>query len=207
MHYRTGRSSAESVVDRIRESGGLAHTVRADVTAPEEVDGMAERIKVRVGGLDALINNVGQFLIKRLDDLTIEEWDAQIASTVSATFYVSRAMLPLLRQGGGRIINISDAGADRIAARPRTLPYYIGKTGVLALTKTMAVTEARYGITVNAILPGVLENSDPMPPLSRMPSRRYGRFDDVMGAIGFLLDERSDYVSGSFIQVGGGWNL
>ncbi len=207
VHYRSSRSEAESAADLIREAGGDAHTMQGDVTVPEQVQAMAERIRVEVGGLDVLVNNVGQFLIKHVDDLTVEEWDAQIASTVSATFYVSRAMLPMLRDGGGRIVNISDSGADRIAARPRTLPYYIGKAGVLTLTRTMAVTEARHGITVNAILPGALENSEPAPPLSRMPSGRYGKFDDVRAAIGFLLDERSDYISGSFIQVGGGWNL
>ncbi|MCY4370002.1 MAG: SDR family oxidoreductase [bacterium] len=207
VHYRASRRDAESVVSLIRGAGGRAHSVRGDVTVPREVQAMAERILADVGGLDAVVNNVGQFVVKSLDDLTVEEWDAQIASTVSATFYVSRAMLPMLRERGGRIINISDSGADRISARPRTLPYYVGKTGILMLTKTMAVTEAQYGITVNAILPGVLENSEPLLPLTRIPAGRYGRFDDVAAAVRFLIAETSDYISGSFIQVGGGWNL
>lgn len=207
VHYRASRRDAESAVSSIREAGGRAHSIQGDVTVPGEVRAMAERIRTEVGGLDALVNNVGQFIVKSLDDLTVEEWDEQIATTVSATFYVSKAMLPMLREGGGRIINISDSGADRLSARPRTLPYYVGKTGILMLTKTMAVTEAQYGITVNAILPGVLENSDPLPPLARIPARRYGSFDDVGAAIRFLIGESSDYVSGSFIQVGGGWNL
>lgn len=207
VHYRSSRHDAESAVSQIRESGGFAHSVEGDVTIPAQVQAMAERIRTEVGGLDALVNNVGQFMVRSLDDLTVEEWDAQIASTVSAAFYVSRAMLPMLRERGGRIINISDSGADRISARPRTLPYYVGKTGILMLTKTMAVTEAPYGITVNAILPGVLENSQPLPPLTRIPARRYGTFDDVAAAIRFLVGAGSDYINGSFIQVGGGWNL
>lgn len=207
VHFRSSRAAAESVAGLIQEAGGRAHVVQGDVTVPEQVGDMAERIGADVGGLDALVNNVGQFVLKHLDDLTVEEWDAQIASTVSATYYVSKAMLPMIRQGGGKIINISDAGADRITARPRTLPYSVGKTGVLMLTRTMAVTEAPYGITVNAVLPGVLENSDPLLPVGRIPAGRYGRFDDVGAAIRFLLDDRSDYISGSFIQVGGGWNL
>lgn len=207
VHYRSSRHDAESAAGRIRESGGRAHCVRGDVTVPGDVQTMAERIRAEVGGLDALVNNVGQFIVKSLDDLTVEEWDTQIASTVSATFYVCKAMLPMLREGGGRIVNISDSGADRLSARPRTLPYYVGKTGILMLTKTMAVTEARYGITVNAILPGVLENSEPLLALTKIPAGRYGRFDDVAAAIRFLVGDSSDYVSGSFIQVGGGWNL
>lgn len=207
VNYRTGRAEAESAVERIRRGGGRAHAVQGDITVPAEVSAMAGAVRAQVGGLDGLVNNVGEFILKDFDELSVEDWDLQIASTVSAAYYVSKAMLPMLREGGGRIVNISDSGADRLSARPRCLPYYIGKTGVLILTKTMAVTEAPYGITVNAILPGALENSDPLPSLSRMPARRHGRFEDVLAAVRFLFDGGAGYISGSFIQVGGGWNL
>lgn len=207
VNYRTGRAEAESAVERIRRGGGRAHAVQGDITVPAEVSAMAGAVRAQVGGLDGLVNNVGEFILKDFDELSVEDWDIQIASTVSAAYYVSKAMLPMLREGGGRIVNISDSGADRLSARPRCLPYYIGKTGVLILTKTMAVTEAPYGITVNAILPGALENSDPLPSLSRMPARRHGRFEDVLAAVRFLFDGGAGYISGSFIQVGGGWNL
>ena len=207
VHYRSSCTAARSAVAAIREGGGRAHCVMADVTVPADVEAMADVIRAEVGGLDALVNNVGQFIHKSLDDLTTQEWDTQIASTVSATYYVTKAMLPMLRDGGGRIINISDSGADRLTARPNSLPYYVGKTGVLIVTKTMAVTEAPYGITVNAVLPGALENSDPLPRVARIPARRHGRFEDISAAVRFLLGCQTDYISGSFIQVGGGWNL
>lgn len=207
VHYQSSREQAEQVVLEIEGSGGTAHLVSGDVTRPDEVETMATSIGEAVGGLDALINNVGGFILKDFDDLTVEDWDAQIASTVSATYYVSRAMLPMLREGGGRIVNISDSGADRLSARPRNLPYYVGKTGILIVTKTMAVTEAPYQVTVNAIMPGVIENSDPLPDPSRIPAGRHGTFDDIAAAVDFLLAERSGYITGSFIQVGGGWNL
>lgn len=207
VHYRSSREQAEQVVHEIEGSGGTAHLVSGDVTRPDEVETMATSVGEAVGGLDALINNVGGFILKDFDDLTVEDWDAQIASTVSATYYVSRAMLPMLREGGGRIVNISDSGADRLSARPRNLPYYVGKTGILIVTKTMAVTEAPYQVSVNAIMPGVIENSDPLPDASRIPAGRHGTFDDIGAAVDFLLAEQSGYITGSFIQVGGGWNL
>ena len=207
VHYRSSREQAEQVVLEIEGSGGTAHLVSGDVTRPDEVETMATSIGEAVGGLDALINNVGGFILKDFDDLTVEDWDAQIASTVSATYYVSRAMLPMLREGGGRIVNISDSGADRLSARLRNLPYYVGKTGILIVTKTMAVTEAPYQVSVNAIMPGVIENSDPLPDASRIPAGRHGTFDDIGAAVDFLLAEQSGYITGSFIQVGGGWNL
>lgn len=207
VHYRSSREQAEQVVLEIEGSGGTAHLVSGDVTRPDEVETMATSVGEAVGGLDALINNVGGFILKDFNDLTVEDWDAQIASTVSATYYVSRAMLPMLREGGGRIVNISDSGADRLSARPRNLPYYVGKTGILIVTKTMAVTEAPYQVSVNAIMPGVIENSDPLPDASRIPAGRHGTFDDIGAAVDFLLAEQSGYITGSFIQVGGGWNL
>ena len=207
VNYRTSRAEAESAVEEIRRGGGRAHAVQGDVTDPAEAAALAESVRELMGGLDGLINNAGAFILEDFDDLSVEHWDLQIASTVSAAYYVSRAVLPMLREEGGRIINISDAGADRITARPRCLPYYIGKTGVLILTKTMAVTEAPYGVTVNAVLPGALENSDPAPAPARIPAGRYGRFEDVLEAVRFLLGGGAGYISGSFIQAGGGWNL
>lgn len=207
VHYRSSRSQAEETVWAIREAGGRAHLVSGDVTCPAEVEQLVGEAAAVMGGLDVLVNNVGEFLPGRVDEISVEQWDRQLASTVSAAFYVSRACLPLLRDGGGRIINISDSRAERIVASPRTCPYQIGKMGVLVLTRTLARTEARYGITVNALLPGVLENSDPRTDAEAVPAGRLGNFRDVLGAVDFLLSPQSDYVTGAFLQIGGGWNL
>ena len=207
VHYRRSAGPAQEVADQVREFGATAYVVSGDVTNPAEVEAMAAEVLEHAGGLDALINNVGGFTLKDFDDLTTDEWDDQLASTVSATYYVSRAMRSMLRDGGGRIVNVSDSAADRLSARPRNLPYYVGKTGILILTKTMAVTEAPYGVSVNAIMPGILENSEPLPDVTRIPAGRHGSFDDIGAAVDFLLAEGSGYITGSFIQVGGGWNL
>ena len=207
VHYRSSRAEAMETAAEIHRRGGKAHLVPGDVTRPAEAEAMGGAVRARMGGLDALVNNVGGFLSKHLDDLTTEEWDYQIASTVSATWYVTRAVLPMLRERGGRIVNFSDSGADRIEAQPRYLPYYVGKTGILILTRTMAVTEAPYGVSVNAVMPGVIENSDPLPPPQDVPAGRHGSFDDVGAAVDFLLAPGAGYLTGSFLQVGGGYNL
>ena len=208
VHYRSSHREAEEVVAEIERGGGQAHLVAGDVSRPDDVRAMSDLVQGRAGGLDALVNNVGAYLVRDFDDLTTDEWDYQIAATVSATYYVSRAMLPMLRANGGRIINFSDSGADRIEARPRHLPYYVGKTGILILTKTMAVTEAAHGITVNAILPGVFENSvPPLPPATEIPAGRHGSFDDIAAAVDFLLSPAAGHTTGSYLQIGGGYNL
>lgn len=207
VHYRRSRPQAEETARAIREAGGRAHLVSGDVAKPDEAESMVGEAARAMGGLDVLVNNVGEFLPGYPDEISVEQWDRQLASTVSATFYVSRACLPLLRDGGGRIINISDSRAERIVASPRTLPYQVGKTGVLILTRTLARTEARHGVTVNALLPGVLENSDPPGDPGKIPAGRLGKFQDALGAVDYLLSPQADYVTGAFLQVGGGWNL
>lgn len=208
VHYRRSGDEAARVAAGIEAAGGTGVMVSGDVTdataATEVVTSAAEQL----GGLDVLVNNVGGFLLKDLADLTPDEWDGQLASTVSATFYVTQAALRWLRQSGrGRIINFSDSSADKIVARPRSTPYSIGKTGILILTRSLAVTEARHGVTVNAILPGVMENSDPLPTANRIPAGRHGTAADVGAAIEFLISEEASYITGTFVHVGGGWNL
>ncbi len=208
VHYRRSREEAEQVVAGVEAAGGSGVTVSGDVTEPAAAAAMVESAVDQLGGLDVLVNNVGGFLLKDVAELTPQEWDGQLASTASATFYVTHAALPWLRRSErGRIINFSDSSADKIMARPRSTPYSIGKTGILILTRSLAVAEAPHGITVNAILPGVMENSNPLPDASRIPARRHGTAADVGAAIEFLISEEASYVTGTFVQVGGGWNL
>lgn len=207
VHYRSSREDAEETVRLVTEAGGTAEVVSADLSDPDSVEAMAGTLESS-GGLDVLVNNVGGFIIRHTDELTTDDWDRVLAATASATFYTTRALLPLLRGGDhARIVNIADSGADNLRASPKSLPYYVGKTGVLIMTKTFAVTEAPRGVTVNAIMPGVLENSITFPAMDKIPAGRLGTFDDITSAVRYLVSPEADYVTGSYIQVGGGWNL
>lgn len=207
VHYRSSRDEAEETAGLIAATGGTAELVAGDLSDPASVEAMAESLGA-AGGLDVLINNVGGFIIRHTDDLTTDDWDHVLAATASATFYTTRALLPLLRESEhGRIVNIADSGADNLRASPKSLPYYVGKTGVLIMTKTFAVTEASRGVTVNAVMPGVLENSITFPALDKIPAGRLGTLHDIAGAVRYLVSPEADYVTGSYLQVGGGWNL
>jgi NAD(P)-dependent dehydrogenase (short-subunit alcohol dehydrogenase family) len=207
VHYRSSVDEAEETARLVAGAGGAAELVRADLTDPESVAGMADSLESGLG-IDVLVNNVGGFIIRHTDELTTADWDRVLSGTASATFYTTRALLPLLRgRPHARVVNVADSGADNIRASPKSLPYYVGKTGVLIMTKTFAVTEAPRGVTVNAVMPGVLENSITFPDLEKIPAGRLGTFDDIAGAVRYLVSAEADYVTGSYVQVGGGWNL
>lgn len=206
VHYRSSELEASHLVDEIRRSGGSADLEQADLAQARDAKALAERIGDGER-LDGLINNAGELLIKRFDELAADEWDAQIGSNLSAAFHITSALLPQLRHPGGRIINITDAAAGRMSPRPMTLPYSIAKSGMLVFTKTLARQEAEHGLTVNAVAPGILEHSDPLPAVDKIPAGRYGTNEDVAAVVDFLLSDGAEYVTGASIPVSGGWNL
>ena len=122
-------------------------------------------------------------------------------------FHLTQLTSDLLEaDGGGRIVNIGDSGADRIEARRQATPYHVAKVGLHILTRTHAQVLGARGITVNMISPGFLSNSvgEPGEPI---PAGRPGAFQDIAGALDFLLSEAAAYTSGTNLLVNGGWNL
>ena len=207
VHYNKSKKEAESVKKEIEKLGKCSITVKADLTNPKEVEQMFKDVIQKFRKIDILINNVGNFIFKNIDEYSAEEWDYLLDTTLNTTFYCCKFALPYMRkQKFGRIINIADSLADRIQASPKLTPYIIGKTGVLILTQTLAVTEAKYNINVNAVSPGVMENSV-VKPEDEIPKGRYGTYEDITNPMLFLLDKKSDYITGANIKVNGGWRL
>lgn len=209
INYRTSRTQAESLVKRIRGRGGQAIACHADVTRHREVRKMIGRVDRTFGRLDVLINNVGDYLEKPLARVSMEEWETIIRSNLTSAFLCSREALPLMRKRrGGRIVMIGYAPAGKLAASPRCAVYHLAKTGALILAKSMAVEEARHGITVNMISPGTIFNSVKKPsttPLDYIPVGRFCRYDDLLGMLDYLLSEEASYVTGGHFVVSGGY--
>jgi 3-oxoacyl-[acyl-carrier protein] reductase len=135
------------------------------------------------------------------------------ANNLDPVFYLARAAAPgMIRHGWGRIISFSIARAEQLAAQPELTAHAIAKTGVLVLTRTLARVLAPHGITVNAISPGFIDSGNPLPAelqsiAQRVPAGYVGTVDDAVSAVRFLVSEEARYVTGSNIQVGGGWGL
>lgn len=204
LHYFSSRKEARALAKTLPEAAFFG----ADLSQEKEAKKIITQVIKRFGRLDALIHCSGSYQPKTTDRLTEKEWHLGIHSTVTTCFFTTRAALPYLRKSKkGRIINLGDSSCAKLGPRHLAISYHIGKTGVLLLTKTFAKQEAPYGITVNMISPGILENSldiDKAPPI---PAGRLGKFEDIIQAADFLLEEKTQYLTGSNLIVSGGWNL
>ncbi|MFC1564053.1 SDR family NAD(P)-dependent oxidoreductase [candidate division KSB1 bacterium] len=210
INYLNSADKADRLKDKIISSGGNAATVKADVTKADEVKQLIKEGRRIFGKIDILINNVGDFLYKDLSDITIEDWDHMLSSNLNSAFYCTKEVLPDMRkQKWGRIINIGVAGLNKLAAQPMITPYMIAKTGLLQLTRSLAVSEALFGITVNMVSPGMIDCGNYSAAfmkrvVNEIPAGRLGSPSDIANAVLFLVEERSSYITGADLEVCGG---
>ena len=199
INYRTSGDAAEALA---AETGGRA--LQGDVSSRDEVARMFADVAAREGHLDLLVNNVGIYEPKPLLEVTPDDWDAALGANLSGSFYCIHAALPLLREGG-QIVTLGYAGLDTLAANPEATPYQVSKTGMLVLTKSLAVALGPRRIRANMISPGQLANSVDLPEdiEATIPLGRAGTLDDIASALGFLLD--NTYVTGVNLDVAGGY--
>lgn len=207
VNYRTKREEAEQVAEEARSHGVKAVALQADVSDEAEAQRLVAQAADFAGGLAVLVNNVGNYHHGPLPELTATRMQEMLNSNLMTTFHTCQAAIPLMeRRGGGRIINLGYAGAEKILARPGIVAYGIAKTGVILYSKSLAKVHAGSGITVNVVSPGVLENSETFPPMSEIPAGRSGTLDELAGAVRYLLSEEAAYINGVTIEVAGGWN-
>ncbi|WP_027891375.1 bifunctional dihydropteridine reductase/dihydrofolate reductase TmpR [Calidithermus chliarophilus] len=207
VHYRSSEAEAERTRAEAEALGVRAVKLRADVTDLEQARCLVEQAVGQLGGLHVLVNNVGDYLKKPVEELTAREWQALLDSNLNAPFYVTQAALPHLRAAGwGRVVNIGYAGAHNLVARSSIAPYAIAKTGLILYSKALAERVAPWGVTVNVVAPGVAENSVSQP-LEEIPMGRAARLDELARAVLFFVDEGSAYLTGQVLEVAGGWNL
>jgi 3-oxoacyl-[acyl-carrier protein] reductase len=214
LNYHGDGGAAQSA---LRDFEGLpvkAMTVKADVSASAGASHLIETAVSELGSLDVLVNNVGPFLVRALYDTTDEEWRHILDSNLSSAFYCSRAALRVMREKrAGSIINIGALNVEHSPIGVFEAPaYYIAKSGVIMLTRSLARSEASWGIRVNAVNPGFIETetygqyrAENKAAWARMvPLGRLGAPGDVAEAVSFLASEKARYVTGAVLHVHGG---
>lgn len=208
VHYNRSVAQAEATAQEVRALGVRAETIRAELAAPAEIEAMFATVAESFGRLNVLVNNAATFERTPLDQLTAEQWDAQMAVNARAPALCMRHAVPLMADGGV-IINVTDIAAEKPwAGYPA---YCASKAALVALTKSAAKSLAGRNIRVNAVAPGVVEwtegttEQEKDTVLAQVPLRRIGSAEDVAAVVVFLA--RSDYITGQNIRVDGGWNM
>jgi 3-oxoacyl-[acyl-carrier protein] reductase len=140
------------------------------------------------------------------------EWRTIVASNLDSVYHMSRLALPHMRRNHwGRIVNLGAVGAERTVGQPKVAAYSAAKSAVVAFSKALALEEARGGITVNVVCPGVLKDGDEGGSDDhtgdRIPVGRIGCTDDVVRAVFFFCSPAADFVTGQVLAVAGGWHL
>jgi NAD(P)-dependent dehydrogenase (short-subunit alcohol dehydrogenase family) len=207
LHYQSSKVEAENFLAELQNICPEAQAIQADINQMNEVERLFQMIDNQYNRLDVLINNVGNYLKKDILDTSMEEWNEMIQNNLNAVFYTSKSAIRLMQKNKyGRIINVGYAGVGQIKAEPTVTPYFIAKTGALILTKSLAQSLANQNINVNMVSPGVLENSISKP-IHEIPKGRLAALTEFVEVVDFLLSEKADYLTGTHIEVAGGWRL
>lgn len=214
ISYRSSKAAAQGTLRELQARGAECFAVEADATVPAQVQVLIEKVVERFGRLDILVNNVGEFNWKPVAETSIEEWEKVLGSNLLSVFYASRAALPAMRrQRWGRIVNLGAAGAERAFGQATISAYAAAKAAVVSFSRSLAIEEAKHGITVNVINPSNIDEKaltlaearrlrDSRFPVGRPPTA-----EDVAVAVRFFVSEDADYITGQVLNVSGGWML
>lgn len=206
--------AAEAEAAKIAATGVKAIGLTVDVADRAAVDAALDQVRSQLGAPSIVVNSAGLSLHEPFMDITNEQFDRIVAINLTGTFNVCQSALPdLLEAGWGRIINISSSSVH--SGAPRLAAYVAAKSGVVGLTKALAIEFAPCGITVNSIAPGAVDT----PMLRRTmasgaitdkqaaaPVGRLGRPEDIAATTAFLVSEEAGYITGQLYGVNGGRN-
>ena len=210
-----GLSDAEATAAEIRASGGTASAFSADVTKSEELDAMAAAATERHGGIDVLCCNAGIFPQSHLENMSSDEWDLVLGTNLKGTFLAIKSCLPHLKKSScGRII-LTSSITGPITGYPGWTHYGASKSGQLGFMKTACMEFAKYGITINAVMPGNIVTEGLMglgedyleTMAASIPLKRLGSVADIGNAALFFASDEAGYITGQTIVVDGGQTI
>ncbi len=214
LSYARSTAEAEEAVQGIRAAGGEARLVPADLADPAAIDAMFAELNQSWGGADIVVHNAAATRDGYVMLMPLDAWDEVLQVNLRAVFLSSRhALRPMIRKKWGRIINVISPAA--LAGKAGAANYAAAKGGLLSFTRSLAREVGRYGITVNAVSPGVIETrlAESIPAGERQALRqqialgRFGEAREVAPAVCFLASPAASYVSGAILAVDGGLGL
>lgn len=214
INYRKSETEAMDLARQLtKEFGVKCITIQGDVSKQEDCERIVNKALSIYPSIDILIHNAGPYIHerKKLTEYTFDEWNHMVAGNLSAVFYLSKLLIPAMRQQKwGRIITM---GFDRVETAPGWIyrsAFAAAKTGLASLTRSIAIEEADYGITANMVSPGDIVDEWKEKIIKdsinhgQGPANRPGTGEDIARVISFLIDEDSSFITGSIIPVTGG---
>ena len=204
----------KNIKKKIIENKGDAIVVDTNVANEDSVNQMAEAAIKKFGKIDILINNAGIRHINNILDHTKKQWDEMISVNLTGPYLCCKAVIPhMIKNGKGKIINFGSIAS--FMGRPDRVAYVAAKTGVLGLTRALAVDLTGKNINVNTICPGLISTpfnqkfaEDPVHGEAWGNETIVGRWgvpSDISGAAVFLSSDDADFINGSEIKIDGGW--
>jgi NAD(P)-dependent dehydrogenase (short-subunit alcohol dehydrogenase family) len=214
VHYSSSAKEAEAVVAEIRQAGGRAEKVAADLRAPNGPHELAKLVRGIVGSrLDILVANAGIAKAASIEDTTVEDFDAVFAVNVRAPYFLVQQLLPVMGKGGS-IVFVSSLAAR---ASVGTLSAYAATKGaIVTLVTHFASALGERGIRVNAVAPGVVETDmsgfaktdvGRDLTLGMQALKRIAQPDDIGGVVAFLASDEARWITGDTVRVDGGSKL
>jgi len=203
----------KKVEKQIRENGGVVDSFAGDVTSPEAMEDLFTKTLDRFGGLDILVTSAGFTIPAKVQDLSPDLWKSGIDVNLSGAYYITHVVCRhMISQGAGRIIYIGSSGS--ITGGGGSAAYSAAKAGINGLVRALSKELAPEGITVNAVLPALIDtelfrNREPDPvkrnkKIGRIPVGRFGTPEDVANMVLFLASDQAGFISGQQIIVDGG---
>ncbi len=218
IHYRSSAAGAEGTAERVRRAGSQAHLVQGDITSWSDIKRMAEWAFAEMGGVDVLINNVGEMASGQASwtEVTDEAIDHVLAVDIKGTMLMVHEFgQRMMERGGGAIVNVGSTVIVR--GSPRAPQYAAGKYGLLGITKSYAKALAPT-VRVNTFAPGFMETEALLARpewkagrrqdvLSGTPAGKIPRPEEMTGAALFLASEDAHHITGSYMIADGGYSM
>ncbi|WP_145040366.1 SDR family oxidoreductase [Paenibacillus sp. Y412MC10] len=211
VNYASSPAKAEEVVGRIKQGGGEARAIQADISQVAEIERLFRETIEAYGGIDILVNNAGIMTTKPIAAMTEEDFDQQFAINVKGTYFAIQQAFHHMNSGG-RIINFSTSVAGQMFP---TYSVYAGTKGAVEqFTRQLAKEFGPKGITINAVAPGPIntelftvgKSEEQIAGIVSMNSfGRLGEPDDIAGVVLFLASEESKWITGQTLRVNGGF--
>jgi len=208
--YHSDENSAQNFKESAENLGVDYHIEKIDVRDYTVLDDFVQRVVKKFGRIDYLVNNVGYDDWNLLYDITLDEWKLSQDIILNSPFYLSKLVLPIMRkQGFGRIVNLGASSRDYYKGAAGIGAFGVHKAALTVLTKTLALEEIKYGITVNMVAPGSTEGAGTTPdeqriPVDKIPLGRRVTVEEIVSAIEFFLSEKASSITGQFVGVNGG---